>query len=142
MLCNTENVAPQVQINRGFVVNTTVELTNEYYQSLIDVLVRLVLAVTSSLFDYNYMTYIGNNKFFGSISTEDASIGYYIDINARLFNRGYVDQKLLLGRDYVKLEYPGPALPDLTISTVLIGGIIIYSISAAYVWREFKRLNL
>ncbi len=142
MLSHALNVDSLQKINRGFYVNATVGLTNEYNQTLKDAQVRFVLAVTNSIVNYNYMTYIGNNLFFGSISTKDARIGYYVDINVLLFKRGYIDQKFELGRVYINLEFKGPALPDLTISTVLIGGILIYLITAAYVWREFKKTGL
>ena len=142
MLSHNLNVYPLQQITRGLVINASVVLTNNYNQSLKDVEVRFIIAVTKSVVDYNYMTYNGNNTYFGSISTKDVKIGNEIDINVQLFKRGFVPQEFPLSRVYVKLEFKGPALPDLSILTILIASIIIYAITAAYIWSEYKKSGL
>lgn len=142
MLSHQLNVGPLEQINRGKVINGTFVFTDQYNKSLSDVQIRFTLSITKQLIDYNFMTYKGNSTYFGSISTKDTTIGYMIDINAQLIKRGFVDQVFPIGRVYIKLEFAGPTLPDITIISVLIGGILIYLITAAYVWREFKKSGL
>ncbi len=142
MLSHALNVGPDEQISRGKVINGTFEFTDQYNKSLTDVQVRFRISITKEVIDYNYMSYLGNSTYFGSISTKDALIGLKIDISAQLMKRGFVDQVFPVGRVYIKLEFAGPSLPDLSIGTILIAGIIIYSLSAAYVWKEFKKTGL
>ena len=142
MFSHSLNVYPLQQINRGLVINGTVQLTDENNNTLKDVEVQYQITNPNLVFDYNYMSYSGNNTYYGSISTKDVQDGLEVEIHVQLFKRGYIDQSFILTRVYVKLEYPGPALPELSILTVLLASIIIYILTAVYVWSEFRKTGL
>ena len=142
ILSHTLNVPYGTFINRDFVINGTAQLTDSFNQSFTNAEVRFGMALPQQYIDYNYMKNTGNDTYFSSISTRNLAPGYQYNIQIQIVKRGFILQTFYLGRIYVKLEFPGPSLPDLSIIAVLASGVIIFSISTVYIWKEFRKTNL
>jgi hypothetical protein len=139
---HTMNVGTLQKINRGFVINSTVEVTDEFNNTIDGVGVKLVLEVFNSIIDSKYMKSIGDNKFEGSLSTRKVKTGLYVEIHVQLEKRGYVKQDFVLNRVYVNLEYNPYGLPDLSILALLGAGIIIYTLTSLTVWMQLRKSGI
>lgn len=133
------NVVPKQTVNRGIIINGTAQMTTDNNKTFDDTIVRFELTIPNTILDYNYMTYIGNNTYTGSIATRKVTPGYWVEIHVELVRRGYIQQSFILGRVYFALEFMGPSLPNISLIVVLFAGILIFIITSAYVWLEFRK---
>ena len=71
----TLTVTPLEVVNRGIIINGTANIVNDRNKTLSDVEVRYEIELTNQILDYNYMSYIGNNTYYGSIETRKVMPG-------------------------------------------------------------------